>query len=289
MNRDYSFTYEITANCNYHCEYCSTYRVGEKISDINIVDNVLYFLNEVYNNLDDTDTLTIQIMGGEPTIHPLFEYFMTELCKMKNFKLILFTNFSADINLYDRLCKIFPDKTDFSISYHQNHIILEEYIYKLDYLINKYNHVIFHPQIMLGENRKTVDEVMHIFGKYQQFKNFEMSMFPILSSNFTREVATNIKPIKETERVTKDKVEDVKVNYDRNTLNKYYNQYVNCYYTNAFINPFGILGTCYANRNKLTVDLNNRELGLERYLKFSMIRTKCNHQFCYYGAKWKTF
>ena len=63
MNRNYGFTYEITANCNYHCEYCGTFRIGEKISDINVIDNVLYFLNQVYNNLDDTDTLTIQIMA----------------------------------------------------------------------------------------------------------------------------------------------------------------------------------------------------------------------------------
>lgn len=283
MNRNYGFTYEITANCNYHCEYCDTFRIGEKISDINVIDNVLYFLNQVYNNLDDTDTLTIQIMGGEPTVHPLFEYFMTELCKLRNIKLILFTNFSADLELYDRLCNIFPINTDFSISYHQNHITLEEYLYKLDCLINKYTNVIFHPQIMLGENRKTVEEIMNIFSKYQSFKNFEMSIFPILSTNF--------KPLKEPEKVTKDKIiNNIEVNYDRNTQNQYYNKFVNCYATNAFINPFGILSNCYANRDKLTIDLNkNKEDCLNRYLKFSTLKIKCNNKFCYYGAQWKIF
>ena len=85
-------------------------------------------------------------------------------------------------------------------------------------------------------------------------------------------------------------INDTEISYDRNTQNKYYNKFVNCYATNAFINPFGILSNCYANRDKLTVDLNkNKEECLNKYLKFSELKIKCNNKFCYYGAKWKNF
>ena len=278
----YGFTYEITTNCNYYCDYCDIAN-KEEYSSINTVNNVIKFLTYIYNNMSDNDTMRIQIMGGEPTVHPHFEYFVNEIYKLKNIKLIIITNFSADVELYDRLCNnnTLKDLTWY-LSYHENHISLEEYMHKFDYLINKYPNIKFSPQCMLANDRKTTEEIINIFSKYNNYTNFMLSIFPIITTRVNYNNTSNINLLDE-EVVNKS---DLNMTTDKNTRNSDQDKNINCLIENSYIKSNGHLSLCFSYKDKTLLDLNSENV----IKKFDIIRRmnlKCYKITCYFKANWK--
>ena len=63
----YGFTYEITTNCNYYCDYCDIAN-KEEYASINTVNNVIKFLTYIYNNMSDNDTI---IVAADIDMHTL--------------------------------------------------------------------------------------------------------------------------------------------------------------------------------------------------------------------------
>lgn len=274
----YRFTYEITSNCNYKCDYCCAYK-DEQYSDLNTINNIIYFFKQL-NDLGTTDYIEIQLFGGECTLHPNFIYIIEELSKLNKIKFILFTNLSSDLNIYKQFCEIANNKIhNISVSYHYNHCSTKEFINKIDYLLNNYN-VIVKANCMLANNRYTEDDYINIFSQFINNKNFKISLFPILQSN----VYDNVEP--SYDNIIENKNKEVQLHIDKNTINTRYNSYCDSYITNAFISSDGILNRCFQYKSSFRLNLNERENIINKYKNICKLKFKCYIKICYEFANW---
>lgn len=81
----------ITGLCNFSCKYCNRFS-----DQIDVKKLTSYF--ETFGKAKH-----IQVTGGEPTMHPDFEYIM-RLCRNKSLKIGLSTNGSGNIEKYINSC-----------------------------------------------------------------------------------------------------------------------------------------------------------------------------------------
>lgn len=82
--------------CNYNCKYC-----GNKFPRNNCQLNSDYVYDQLIKLLQTIDgNIFIEILGGEPTIHPQFYSFCKQLSQISKFKISVYTNFSNDIEMY---------------------------------------------------------------------------------------------------------------------------------------------------------------------------------------------
>jgi organic radical activating enzyme len=271
----YGFTYEVTSNCNYKCDYCYTYK-NEEFSDLYTINKILEFFRLLSAN-DVNDTIQIQLFGGECTLHPHFIYIVEELSKLPNVKFILFTNFSADLDLYKQFCEIAKDHIwNISPSFHYHHISTEEFLYKLRYLVNNYD-VNYNIACSLAKNRYTEEEYINIFSEFKNNKNITLSLFPLIKPNledFTA-VKHNI-----------NKNNNINIIIDKNTLNKRYHQYCDCYITNAYINSKGILSPCFQYLDICGMNLLTTNKILNYYKILTRLKFTCNKPYCYRYTDW---
>lgn len=84
--------WNITTLCQYKCPYCYVKRTNELISKHNIDCVIKNLKNSVHE-------MTVNILGGEPTLHPQLNYIISELNKIKNVtKITLITNGDKDLS-----------------------------------------------------------------------------------------------------------------------------------------------------------------------------------------------
>ena len=274
----YRFTYEVTSNCNYKCDYCGTYK-DEEYSDIYTINKIIGFFKLLSaDNIDNT--IEIQLFGGECTLHPHFIYIVEELSKLSNVELILFTNFSADLDLYKQFCEIAKGHIhNISPSFHYNHINTEEFLNKLRYITNNYD-INIDVGCMLSKGRYTEEEYINIFSEFKNNKNVTLSLFPILKANLE-----DFKAVKHNTSNNKDE-NNINIVIDKNTLNKRYNKNCDCYITNAFINSKGILSPCFQYRDIISLNLLTANKALNYYKVLNKLRFTCNKLFCYRYTNW---
>jgi len=129
--------------CNFKCSYCyeKNNNWGNELSLVNflkIINKLKYINNDII----------INIMGGEPTIHPQFNLFINHLKKLKNIKqLILYTNGTNQNINYNNFNKIYN-------AYHSSFSSLSNII------THKNNH------LYIFENVKNMNEVIYYCKDY---------------------------------------------------------------------------------------------------------------------------
>jgi len=108
------FEWNITNYCNYDCYYCSVAGTmkndpikNHQADEYKLVLARLKLVNKPFS---------IDLAGGEPTLHKDINYIIDELEKIDNCKTIsITTNFTKNIKFFDKLK---PGKVDLEISYH---------------------------------------------------------------------------------------------------------------------------------------------------------------------------
>lgn len=70
----------LTTGCNKGCSYCFASKVREEYGT-NVMD--LETFNLLLDKIEKTEKPRIKLLGGEPTIHPLFSEFLDEIIKRK--------------------------------------------------------------------------------------------------------------------------------------------------------------------------------------------------------------
>ena len=102
--------------CNYSCHYCPIKK--NEFASKETIFHVIDFLS----NIKDRD-IEITLFGGEPTLHPQFEFIVEKLSQFCT--VTIFTNLSAKSELYNKIgCLL-------SVSYHPDMISAERFIDKL--------------------------------------------------------------------------------------------------------------------------------------------------------------
>lgn len=123
---------EVISYCNYTCDYCENNynNIQFYYNKCKINFNQLFiFLKKISNNFKQ---LILILNGGEPTLHPDLLLFCKKITQIKNIKILLYTNLSANINLYKQIqlynnINILP-------TFHETHISIINFFTKLNQL-----------------------------------------------------------------------------------------------------------------------------------------------------------
>lgn len=146
-----------TGICNYKCSYCS-FSQFKSAKFLNL--NKLYdFVIQLYK-IRKQD-IYIELIGGEPTLDINIGSFSDLLASYyPHIRLGLYTNFSQDISLYQKLVK---NNVNLTITWHSQHNIVfnQKFISKLNLLPKEYFSKSVEVHVMFEYNN--VDESIEIF------------------------------------------------------------------------------------------------------------------------------
>lgn len=108
--------------CNYNCAYCYNEKPRtNKVLDLNRLYAFLEYLQKrTKKNID------IELIGGEPTLHPNLIDFCQKLCSLPKTHCSIYSNFSSNTSLYIQLLEL---GVGFTLSSHGQH---EDFAAKLD-------------------------------------------------------------------------------------------------------------------------------------------------------------
>ena len=124
--------------CNYNCWYCYNKQPRKNnLIDLNIVLN---YLSQIYNITNRS--LFIELIGGEPTLHPQLKEFMHKLENIDYIKTIfLYSNFSQSIEYYVDACQL--SKLDINFSWHRiyNDKLNKQFYYKAQKFLQFINNI----------------------------------------------------------------------------------------------------------------------------------------------------
>ena len=119
--------------CNYSCIYCYN-RMPRTLNKLNLT-KLLNFIKSLHAQTQRE--ISIELIGGEPTLHPdLYQF-----CKDVSFldyvnNILIFSNFSKDIDFYHSILSL-SNKIMFDLSYHSlNNKINNAYLFKINQIAN---------------------------------------------------------------------------------------------------------------------------------------------------------
>ena len=262
--------YQFTKNCNYKCDYCVSHnKIDKAFTNKDIWTKICNFINELYNK---TNALGLNIYGGEPTLHPDFLDIIKNL--NDNIKYELFTNMSASLDLYDEFIYLRP-KCSISASIHPRHMNVDDFIYKLEYLLNKHKQI--HITIYCGidniyyPNKLDVDEINKKLHEILTSNRCSMTMFPIVYSGNSSNI--NI----ETNNKNTTIVNSVKINYKNIDVS-------NCFTNKAVIDPSGYIYQCVCAPHRLPLLDITKSNAINKYFKLinEMSNITCKNETCCY-------
>ena len=90
----------IIDNCNYSCQYCYNVKpYSNAMLDLNQLYDYICFINTHY----PSKYIQLELIGGEPTLHPALLDFCKKIKKLNNILIKIFTNLSLNIDNYIKL------------------------------------------------------------------------------------------------------------------------------------------------------------------------------------------
>ena len=226
--------YQITKNCNYNCDYCVDHNNSKKqYTGTSIYSKICQFLNTL--SLKNNKIFTVDIYGGEPTLHPNF-FDIVDRLNIDNNRLVLFTNLSADITLYEKYIETVKHGA-IHATYHPRHVSQSIFVSKLEHIIRKYPN--FNVTIYCG-----IDNVRHI-NRYN-FDEFYASIKQFISQNVKFEVYPIVYDDIDKSHIDNIRYNDMTIINDVNiTKNKRKNIDVSlCIKEKGKIDPYGYLYQC---------------------------------------------
>lgn len=175
QNDFYTVIANITSRCNFCCKYCCEY-CNVQHNDLNIKLSYLNkFIANIYPKIKTSKRkLKLSIYGGEPTLHPDLLSFCNKIkFKYNDIYIEIYSNFSADINLYNELISI---NINFILTAHNNKIFNMENFYNkvLQLNVNRIaSNVIFNVMF----EKENIQKSIILYNKlYAYFKNSNIVM-----------------------------------------------------------------------------------------------------------------
>lgn len=268
---NYNFTYEVTSNCNFDCYYCTSHH-KEEFNSLDDIKKAVKFFDGVYETSTDINKMRVMLFGGECTLHPQINDIL-DLFSNSKFRVDMFSNFSADISVYEKFLNMSNSK-QILLTYHPNHISIIKFKQKLDYLI-KNIHKNYNICIDYGyyNGRRTINEIKELFNEYiKKYDNICLSFYPLIINNISAIVPDNIDN------------NNVEINFtDKNTK---INNFVNCLIYNSYIDSRGFLYRCYRQLNKPLLNISGKN-SISLYNKLKYNTFICKEKYCYKMAEVK--
>jgi len=129
-----TFAWDLTTQCQYRCTYCYAHSMLTQKFDPklhNIYKTVFSKLK-----LAKLNNFCIELLGGEPTLHPHFYEIISECFSLKNCKnIMVVTNLARPINFYKKFNIQQFNGLQFDVSFHPEYIKnIDHWCYKLKQL-----------------------------------------------------------------------------------------------------------------------------------------------------------
>lgn len=156
-----TFSWDIIDICQYKCSYCSAVDFNKHTFDTNDQRRWRSVVSRLKLNRLGVD-FSVELLGGEPTLHPDILLIIESLNKIKSCRRIeLVTNLAKNITFFKKLDDIKYNKLIITPSYHPEY-------YKDSFLekivkISKFKNVCVRPNINLSDNPKHWPGLLHLF------------------------------------------------------------------------------------------------------------------------------
>lgn len=193
-------SWEMFSDCNYNCSKCfqNSYR-NKSIINFKEIDKLIYNSKKVYDLYKINNFRRIEIIGGEITLLSsenlikILSIFENE----KNLIINLYSNFSREENYFfpiiDKFCNL--KRLELTLSFHEEKISLNEYVKKLNKLLeytkNKQNVKVIMQFTVNANNIKLLNQLYKIYNVYKQLYNISMSIHEELIMNNKHEIISS--------------------------------------------------------------------------------------------------
>lgn len=165
-----TFSWDIIDVCNYNCSYCSAKSFNKhtfkKIKDKKVIwQNVVKTLS-----LKKIKTpFTVELLGGEPTLHPDIYEIVKQLCSIKNcIQVEITTNLSKSVDFFKQFDKQETNKVDIIASYHPEYFT-SKFVDKIIEL-DKCKHLTITPLINLFHEKKYWQPTLDLTNTFKKYK-----------------------------------------------------------------------------------------------------------------------
>lgn len=126
---DICINWDFITICQLHCFYCYSRKNKKNWNRIQTFSNIIKIIDSFKCN----KTIEINVLGGEPTLHPKFVNIINELCEVQNIKVVnIFTNGLLNNKLRDLNTIKNKDKITVLHSYHPSEISPDDFIRSID-------------------------------------------------------------------------------------------------------------------------------------------------------------
>ena len=260
---NYTFKWELTTNCTYNCPFCALHG-QEQYSTKEIYNKVLNFFNNLSKD-ENTQSIRVILFGGECTIHPAFLDITKELAKIDKMRISIFTNLSANTQLYQDFCDIVNDKlTEILVTYHEEFADIPTFKHRITDILDKHS-IEINLFCMVGRNHKSENELTDIFKELLSYPRFRILFAPICGENYKIE---NNNKLENTFRL-------------KNNNNKRYNKFCTNYYEiESFINSKGLLFPCQMVQTYWSINIPKSENPVNTFNALKKLKIKCTQTQC---------
>jgi len=163
-HKDYStatFCWYLINTCQYRCTYCS---VDSWLLQRNFDKKYHTTYKSVIKrlSLNKMSPFIVEVLGGEPTLHPNIGDILIDLNKLKGCRRIeLITNLAKPISFFKQFDILACNKVEITPSYHPEYHKRDRYLDKLIHL-SRFHHIQLRPNITISDKRQHWNDTIYI-------------------------------------------------------------------------------------------------------------------------------
>lgn len=200
--------------CNYNCEYCyNEFPRSNKKLDLN---KLYFFISEILIKKLNKQYIYLELIGGEPTLHPALQSFCKKLSTLENVYITIYTNFSKDVEYYKTLLEI-NNRISLILSWHTANTQFKE---KLSFFSKEQISKKITVSVIYEHNN--IDKALEIFDYVRMtYPYIKELSFPLIddSANYHGKTYSEKDMIKYNKRLTYIKdLTQIKIQYNDNTF-----------------------------------------------------------------------
>jgi MoaA/NifB/PqqE/SkfB family radical SAM enzyme len=248
IKKNYNCTIILTHNCNFNCWYC--YDKPNRDKHKNVFIDVKHIKSFIENIEKQNINVSVNILGGEPTLHPLFLEIL-KFCTSKNILNVTVTsNFSCNLQTYIDSFSILKEKLCISLSVHFSNLQK----FKQEVLqLSKYGNINIS---LMMDSKINIDEIQDT-KKYFEDTKLHMILVPLHNTVYDHDVQKlideNHSGTKKIIKIThSDGTTETRLTNDiaRLNYNPFKDMHCESLYMNWSINPYGkIISDCTLDKN----------------------------------------
>lgn len=162
-----TFSWNLIDICQYRCSYCSAMNFN-----LNTFKTKPHLIKAWKKTIKSIKLMvktpySVEILGGEPTLHPDIEEIISELCKHKYcIQVDLITNLAKPYDFYKKLDIKGNNKLTIEASYHPEYCG-EKYIQKVIDLNKNFENLSIFPNINLPDNKKYWKQTKDLIDRFK--------------------------------------------------------------------------------------------------------------------------